>query len=288
MAESTEAHDSVHISEDIDLRELPYGEWPESDAYPYSAEEAEGLSARTVTNEGTTGLQVVQNARVLTNLSENVRTSDDPVFEEAAERVTDTLVDAARDTEAGLYFAYGYDFELHGNPDLLMEAPWYSGMAQGLLMSSFVRLHRQTGTERYRRLADRTFDSLVPPRESDRREPWVSLIEDGHYWIEEYPRERPAHTLNGKLFGIYGLYEYWCHTGRDDVEKWLLAALTTVDDRIDEFRVPDGLSLYCLEHEGLIDKYHSIHVGQLEELYDVTGHDRFHEAAETFRGDHAP
>ncbi|QLG28808.1 hypothetical protein HUG10_15225 [Halorarum halophilum] len=286
-------HESVRISEDIELRKLPYEEWPESDAYPYNAEEAEEMEARTNTYEGNTGLQVVQNARVLTNLSENVRTSDDPVFEDAAERVTDTLVEAAHGTPEGstaeaIYFPYGYHFKLHGNPDLLMETPWYSGMAQGLLLSSFTRLYRQTGDERYSDLADRTFASLVPSGGSERSKPWVSLIEDGHYWIEEYPSEVPAHTLNGKMFGIYGLYEYWCHSGREDVETWLLAALTTISDRIEEFRVPGGLSYYCLEHEGQIDKYHSIHIGQLEALYDMTGHDRFHEVAETFRSDHAP
>lgn len=85
-----------------------------------------------------------------------------------------------------------------------------------------------------------------------------------------------------------GLYEYWCRSGRDDAKEWLLAALTTFDDRIEAFRVPGGPSDYCLEHEGQIDEYHSTHVGQLEELYDMTGHDRFHEVAEAFRSDHAP
>jgi rhamnogalacturonyl hydrolase YesR len=217
-----------------------------------------------------------------------VRTAEDPFFADAAERITDALVDAAREADGGLYVPYTYDFALHGNEDLTMTAPWYSGMAQGLLLSSFTRLHRWTGAERYRDLADRTFRSLVPARDGSRPDPWVSHLADGHYWIEEYPVDPPPHTLNGKLFAIYGLYEYWRATGGDDAERLLRAALTTVDDRIAAYRVPGDLSYYCLGHRAQIEKYHAIHVGQLGKLYRMTGHDPFRRMAAQFRADHAP
>ena len=48
--------------------------------------------------------------------------------------------------------------------------------------------------------------------------PWISGIDgDNYLWLEEYPdSDQPNKTLNGKIFAIYGLYDFYQLTGNQD------------------------------------------------------------------------
>lgn len=86
-----------------------------------------------------------------------------------------------------------------------MLGPWYSGMAQGIALSPYARLAQLTEDDTFRDRADQVWQTLTISRE--RSDPWVTVVDDdGHYWIEERPQPEPTHALNGKIFGIYGLY----------------------------------------------------------------------------------
>ena len=63
------------------------------------------------------------------------------------------------------------------------------------------------------------------------------------------------------------------------------ASLTTVHEHLTQFRRADNISVYCLKHMVPSEKYHLIHVEQLELLYNYTGEQYFMEMAETFYSD---
>ena len=154
-----------------------------------------------------------------------------------------------------ILFPYNFDFPLHGYPDETIRSPWYSGMAQGQAFK-------------------------------DINMPWISYIDHNKYvWIEEYPMEDPTNALNGFIFAIYGLYDYYLLTQDSKCKEILLACLTTVKDNIHLFRNKDDLSYYCLKHKVKSESYHKVHIDQLEMLFLITQDRYFSAMAELFNND---
>ncbi|WP_195893028.1 D-glucuronyl C5-epimerase family protein [Halopiger djelfimassiliensis] len=85
-----------------------------------------------------------------------------------------------------------------------------------------------------------------------------------------------------------GIYEYWQATRREAVRERALAAIRTIGETVDEFRVPGDVSLYCLKHGVQSASYHGLHISQLDELHRLTGDDRFAEFRDVFRADYDP
>ena len=272
-----------------ELHPLEYEYWPttgRSRTY-YSASELNDLP-RLQTYQDTPGAtHAVKTARQLNRVAQSIRYTDAPEYETAADRLTKAFVETASEVDGALFFPYEFEFHLHGIEDEHMPNPWYSGMAQGLALAAFARLQQFTGQDRYADIAEQTYQSLTQARPTAFNRPWVTTVDnDGYYWIEEYPVHPAAHTLNGKIFAIYGLYEYWCITGRDDVEATIQKALATVLAHLPEFREEDGISHYCLKHYDIQSaKYHHIHIDQLTQLHQITGDERFREWAERLRTD---
>ncbi|MFE6964235.1 cell wall-binding repeat-containing protein [Agromyces sp. NPDC057679] len=176
-----------------------------------------------------------------------------------------------------------------------LPAPWYSAMAQGQALSLFVRLADATGETRWETAADRTWTSFTQRYSSTA--PWSSLVIDDHLYFEEYAgRQVPLTVLNGQVFAMFGLYDYWRHRGGDPtVAAYLDGGATTVLDRMmPAVRVPGGVSYYCVQAEYCQSTrwqnttYHVIHSWQLDTLTRLTGDDRFSAWAALLRKDWAP
>jgi hypothetical protein len=185
---------------------------------------------------------------------------------------------------------YPYDFDLTrctGRP--LLQAPWYSGMAQGQLLSLFVRLFEITGDEAWKTAADNTFASLtVGP---DPTGPWGAWVDpDGYLWMEEYPQS-PGITgervMNGHIFATYGVYDYWRITASADAAKILEGAISTVRRYLpDPIRTLRWASKYSLGCPAPHLKYHGIHTRQMIELYEITHNSLFATNAYLLRSDY--
>jgi hypothetical protein len=189
--------------------------------------------------------------------------------------LADALIAHSELRNGGRLFPYWYKWEF--GPSYL-NPPWYSGMAQGQDLSVFVRLYEATGDSRYRTIADQVFATLAQGTKGVTG--WV----DGSWWIIEYPISNADPVLNGHVFGLLGLYDYWRVTGRG-VEE-LCAAVAAVRDHIDDFRRPHAAGWYDLHHLSVANAgYQAIHVSQLEALAAITGDDRFREAASEFSAD---
>ena len=185
-----------------------------------------------------------------------------------------------------LHFPYYFDYNLHGYVDQQMTAPWFSGMAQGEALSVFCRMYTITNNENYLATADQIFHSFL--RVSDTVKPWVTFIDEaGYYWIEEYPisREYPAHVLNGFIFGIYGIYDYYSLTKNATALEVLKATLTTLKHYLGDYRVEKDISNYCLGHNHKSLVYHNVHIDQLRTLYQITDDIFFKESADNFYQD---
>ncbi|MFV2062227.1 MAG: D-glucuronyl C5-epimerase family protein [Chloroflexota bacterium] len=169
-----------------------------------------------------------------------------------------------------------------------MKAPWFNAMAQGLVLSFFVRLYRVTGDEIHLEAAESVFQSFqrLGRKWAGRERPWVAFVDDvGYLWLEHYPNAKPDHVLNAHLHALIGLYEYWQLTRSPEARQLLEGALTTMRDRAGLYRREGRVSIYGMRSRTNILKYHRIHVWQLRLLGRMTGDSYFTELGDALDRD---
>jgi len=239
----------------------------------------------TYSRDGITYLHPVGAAQQgLRQLSTYVR-SRDQVYLDRARSIAAALIAAGVEANGALWIPYEFDFSLHARETNLMRAPWYSAMAQGQVLSLVSRLHELTGVRRYLDEATAVYASFASIGRPNG--PWISWEQAGALWLEEYPGFPPDHTLNGFVFALYGIHDYYSVTHSAPAAEIFQAGLTTVDRHLPLFRVTGGVSRYCLTHGVQSEKYHRIHIAQLRQLTLMTGDDRFARMAGRFESDHA-
>lgn len=192
-----------------------------------------------------------------------------------AERYMRKLMSECLDDGAILWAPYRMRYAVHSDSANTLVAPWFSGMAQGEMLTVLSRLYVLTDNTEYLDFAKKVFQAFLKLQRTNDR--WVSRIDTaGYYWIEEYPlNDRPAQTLNGFVTAVFGIYEYYL-VSQDPValEVWELS-LTTLKAYLPSFHRDGQFSLYCRGHNHEASPgYHSLHIRQLHELYDLT-QDRF-------------
>lgn len=201
-----------------------------------------------------------------------------------AQKYADKLKEISVSKKGALYFPYNFNFAMHGKKDEVLMSPWYSGMAQGEALSFFVRLYEITRQKEYLDTADNIFKSFTIVGKNN--SPWtVWSDQSNYYWVEEYPENEPDHTLNGFIYGLYGVYDYQQITKSDKAKIVFQSSLTTLKHYLPEFRQASGVSFYCLKHKVQNESYHRTHIEQLNMLYKMTGDEFFKTMADNFSTD---
>lgn len=209
-------------------------------------------------------------------LSHHSRGDAGPLFAAA-----DWLVDNQRSDGA---WEYRFDWYVESADDAL-EAPWISGLAQGQALSVLARAHRLTGDERYLtagRLALRPY--RLPVAQGGVLRDWGGLP-----FYEEYPTERPSLVLNGYLFQLVGLHEWYEETGDLDAESLWANGEATAAAVIERYDLGAGDSAYAGAHlepggpravpiRG--SDYEPIHPALAEEMHRQTGRPVYAEMAQ--------
>lgn len=97
---------------------------------------------------------------------------------------------------------YPYGFAFTANPSVpSLQAPWYSGLAQGNVLSLSLMMENLTGDPVWRRYGRETFESFLVPRSNG----GFMTRENGFLWFEEYPTQPPTSVLNGHFEALIGL-----------------------------------------------------------------------------------
>lgn len=221
------------------------------------------------------------------SMEDAYRRTRDPGYLAIATKVLNKMMAIGVRSNGGVYLPYHFDFAMHRIATEVMEAPWYSAMAQGLALSLAVRLYRDTANATFLNAAHLLFASF---RHVGRgASPWVTYIDAGRYlWLEEYPEKwTPSdHTANGFMFAVFGLYDYYQTTHDRASLQILRASLTTMRHYISQFRRPGTYSKYCLRHGKPQPKYHKIVTWQLVFLSKMSGDAYFNSMANLFRSDY--
>jgi heparosan-N-sulfate-glucuronate 5-epimerase len=164
-----------------------------------------------------------------------------------------------------------------------LKAPWYSGLAQGQGISLLVRAHTATQDARYDAAARRAFESLMRPVD---RGGVVFTDERGDVWIEEYLVNPPTHILNGMIWALWGVHDYFLATGDqsskglfEKVVETLVRNISNYDLRFWSLYEQSGTHLKMVASPF----YHRLHIVQLDILHRLTGIDIFREYADRWK-----
>ena len=151
-----------------------------------------------------------------------------------------------------------------------LRTPWISCLGQGEGISMLVRAYRHTGDRRYLDVARRAAAPLLVSEEQggvQRRLP------DGQLFIEEYPRSRQTHVLNGALFGLIGLADLLDVVGDEEPElcKVRGEVAAAIAANLERWSI-GGWTLYNIENaplglkNGATVYYHLLHIAQIRHM----------------------
>ena len=208
----------------------------------------------------------------------------DTIYLERLKRYAHRMMTEADEFDGAVYFPYRFDYHVNQQEEGLLPAPWYSGMAQGEALGVMVRTFLITGDSTYLEYAHQVFKTFLRPR--DTGTPWTVFIDSvGCYWIEEYPVWPPSMTLNGFIYALYGVYEYYQLTKSERAGEVLNAGLSTVRNYIPFYRRVGKPSFYGLRFGHYAWDYHLRHIKQLRHLEKITGDSFFGRWADTLEVD---
>ena len=138
----------------------------------------------------------------------------------------------------------------------------YSSMAQGEGASLLVRAYKETGDEKYLDAAQKAIDFMC-----------LAINEGGcteyrgeKMWFKEYIEE--SVVLNGWIFSIWGLYDYWKATNDLRYKRILDKAIVTLESDIALFDC-GYWSKYNMETKLTSPFYHRLHIAQLKVMHDL-------------------
>ncbi len=158
-------------------------------------------------------------------------------------------------------------------PEWRAVPPWISALSQGLGISVMLQAWDVTGEEEYREIARRAVNSFAVLVENGGVK---SARPDGTVWYEEYPSIENSHVLNGFIFALAGLRDYYLATNDPQAKELFESGVDSLRRRITEYDV-GYTSLYDKYYRSntVAGGYHTLHIRQMLWLFHATGDELF-------------
>ena len=179
----------------------------------------------------------------------------------------DWLVDNLEPNEYGIkVWMHHFDFEYRDT----LKSPWYSGLAQGQGLSVLVRAYELNKEKQY---LDAAISAYKAFEKSIDEGGVIAYNKAGHTWIEEYIVHPPTHVLNGLIWALWGVYDYYLATSFHHPKNLYERVIQTIIDHIHQYDL-GYWSLYELSGTKLkmiaSPFYHSLHIVQLTVMFRLT------------------
>jgi heparosan-N-sulfate-glucuronate 5-epimerase len=165
-----------------------------------------------------------------------------------------------------------------------LKSPWYSALSQGQGISLLLRAHKETGHGPYLEAAKEAFETF---NKGTNKGGVAYTDEKGNIWFEEALVDPPTHILNGFMWAVWGVYDYFLHTSDRDAGVLFWGAVKTLRENLSLFDA-GYWSLY--EQSGTRMKmlaspfYHNLHIVQLKVMHVLTNEGFFRDLAERWEG----
>lgn len=149
----------------------------------------------------------------------------------------------------------------------------YSAMAQGEGISLLIRAHIATDKEQYLAAAKKALEFMLRPMDQGGTTQY-----DGED-VLFYESTRDPVILNGWIFSLWGVYDYWKYTKDPDTRQVLDKTLDSLKKKLPQFdtrywsNYQEGGKRICSPF------YHKLHIAQLQAMYDLFGDDIYSQYA---------
>ena len=120
-----------------------------------------------------------------------------------------------QDSKGG--WAYQFDHDYYPKRVTKLQAPWYSAIGQGMVMSVLSRAYYLTKNKKYKNSALKAKKVMKTPYNQNGV---LAKFENKFLFYEEAPTHPPSYILNGFMFALIGLYDLY-ETFGDKEGKWL-------------------------------------------------------------------
>lgn len=160
-------------------------------------------------------------------------------------------------------------------------SPWYSGLAQGQGLSVLCRAYKTTKDNKYLECIKKVVQSI----QADISDGGVTAKDiEGNIWIEEYiMKGNPTHILNGFIWALWGIYDYWLLTKNNDTKILFDKYIKTIKSNLHKYDI-GYWSLYELSDNKIAMQasqfYHKLHIVQLKILFKMSNEIVFKEVSE--------
>lgn len=154
---------------------------------------------------------------------------------------------------------------------------WVSGMTQGQLISVFLRAYQLLNNEKYLDLSHRVFKSFYLEYEEGG---FRRIDENGYLWFEEYPTKTPSYVLNGFIYSILGILDYYRVTRNSEAKNIWNECVKTLEVNLHKYDVWYW-SVYDQLKEQLVSYYYqkNVHVPLMKIMYLLTEKEIFNSYA---------
>lgn len=153
--------------------------------------------------------------------------------------------------------------------------PWASAMAQGEIISFYLRVYQINNAKNLLDTSIRAYNFL----KEDVNNGGVRKIDvNGDLWFEEYPSDPPSYVLNGFIYALFGLYDLFRVTQISEIKEDIDKCINTLIKNLHKFDA-GYWSYYDLQKSELVRYYYqkNVHIPQLEILYKLTKEPIFNE-----------
>ncbi|HEY3375700.1 MAG TPA: D-glucuronyl C5-epimerase family protein [Candidatus Aquicultor sp.] len=194
--------------------------------------------------------------------------------------IADAILDNAIVKEykgVGKYYIWEYYFDLEFNK-YKFDAPWASGMAQGLILDVLGKTYTITDDKKYLRAAELVLNSFKVPY----TEGGVTDIDNHGNWYLEVAATNKLRILNGYLFTLYSMHNFYEATGNTKVLKLFNAGVGEAQYHLEQYDLGYWSNYSLLQGDRASYGYHKIHVDLLKKLYAITKVPAFRTYADKF------
>jgi len=186
--------------------------------------------------------------------------------------MADWLAENLQPTSKGLtVWNHHFDWEYRDT----LKAPWHSALAQGQGISVLVRAHKESSDAKYLDAARSAFASF----QHSIADGGVAFTDEfGDLWFEEYIVSPPTHILNGFVWALWGVHDYFLATQDTIARDLFTRGVHTLLHNLNRYDL-GFWSLY--EQSGtrlpMVASrfYHQLHIVQLRVMHRLTGEREF-------------
>lgn len=162
-----------------------------------------------------------------------------------------------------------------------LEKPWLSALSQGQALSVLARAFQETQEAKYREAGYKALEPFfISFAKGGFLAQWHGLA-----YYEEYPSEIPSFVLNGFIFALWGLWDFYLISQSPEAKERYETGLHTLKACLKEYDISSlQWSKYDLYPFAVADIasifYHKLHIQQLKAMQLLSGDPCFSRMAE--------